>query len=209
MLTRKQREVLTAIEAFAQENGYMPSIRELAERLGLGVTTTHFHLSSLQAKGVLERDGSAHGIQLRQEAAAPTPPPPPETPAGDTSLRLPIVGTIAAGRPIEAIEFYYDYLSVPASWIKGESYILRVQGQSMKDDAILDGDHVVIQKCDTVADGTIAVALLEDGSATLKRIYREKDGKIRLQPANEELQPVYVDHVRVQGKVVGVIRKFN
>ena len=203
-LTRKQRAVLDAIEAFSRENAYMPSVRELAARLDLGVATTHFHLSSLQSKGYLAHDGTAHGLQF------PQPPPPQaseESPVREEAggVRLPVVGVIAAGKPIEAIEFYYDYLTVPSAWVKGTSYILQVRGDSMKDDAILDGDHIVIQKCDTVEDGTIAVALLEDGSATLKRIYKEA-GRIRLQPANENLTPVFVDQVSIQGRLSGVLR---
>ncbi len=209
-LTRKQREVLTAIEEFARDNGYMPSVRELAEKLDLGVTTTHFHLTSLQNKGVLDHDGSAHGLRIKQR---PAPMVGPNLPEGSGGIRLPVVGTIAAGRPIEAIESHEQFLTVPEAWVRGESYILRVRGDSMKDDAILDGDFVVIQKCQTVDNGTIAVALLDDGSATLKRIFREttgrESGRIRLQPANEALQPLFVDAVQVQGKVTGVIRQFD
>jgi repressor LexA len=106
-LTRKQRAVLDAIEAFAKENAYMPSVRELAARLDLGVATTHFHLSSLQAKGYLEHDGTAHGLQLKEPALQAQAPEP--SPAADGGgVRLPVVGVIAAGRPIEAIEFYFE-----------------------------------------------------------------------------------------------------
>jgi repressor LexA len=205
-LTRKQREVLTAIEAFAKENGYMPSVRELAEKLDLGVATVHFHLSTLQDKGVLDHDGSAHGLRFKKKVPAPAPAAGPSL-YEDGGIRLPIVGTIAAGRPIEAIESRDQTLPVPAQWIKGESYILRVRGDSMKDDAILDGDLVVVQKCDSVNNGEIAVALLDDGAATLKRVFKEK-GRIRLQPANEALQPIYVEKVKIQGKVTGVLRPY-
>ena len=203
-LTRKQREVLTAIQIFAHENDYMPSVRELAEKLGLGVTTTHFHLSSLQAKGVLEHDGTPHGMRIKQ----PRPVVGPNINEGGGGIRLPVVGTISAGQPIEAIESHDEHLTVPSEWVRGDSYVLRVRGDSMKDDAILNGDYVVIQRCETVDDGTIAVALLDDGGATLKRVFKEAD-HIRLQPANEALQPFYVESVRIQGKVTGVIRPFH
>ena len=203
-LTRKQREVLTAIQIFAHENDYMPSVRELAEKLGLGVTTTHFHLSTLQSKGMIEHDGTAHGMRIMQ----PPPRVGPNINEGGGGIRLPVVGAISAGQPIEAIESHDQHLTVPAEWVKGDSYVLRVRGDSMKDDAILDGDFVVIQRCDTVADGTIAVALLDDGGATLKRVFKEAD-RIRLQPANEALQPFYVESVRIQGRVTGVIRPFH
>lgn len=203
-LTRKQREVLTAIEDFARQNGYMPSVRELAERLDLGVATVHFHLSTLQEKGILDHDGTAHGMRIKKAPPAPVGPGLVETGGG---IRVPIVGTIAAGRPIEAIESRDATLAVPAEWVRGDSYILHVSGDSMKDDAILNGDYVVVQKCDDVENGEIAVALLDDGSATLKRVFRERD-RVRLQPANETLQPIYVTKVRIQGRVTGVLRKF-
>ncbi len=209
MLTRKQREVLDAIEEFARDNDYMPSVRELAEKLGLGVTTTHFHLSTLQSKGYLAHDGTAHGMRLKKKSARPLVGPnlPDE---GGGGIRIPIVGTIAAGRPIEAMESRDQFLTVPTEWVRGngDSYVLRVRGDSMKDDAILDGDLVVIQRCDSVDDGTIAVALLDDGSATLKRIYRER-GRVRLQPANTSMEPIYVKKVRIQGKVTGVVRSYH
>lgn len=204
LLTRKQREVLTAIEEFSRANGYMPSVRELAEKLDLGVATVHFHLTTLQEKGVLSHDGTAHGLSIRKKAAPAIGPNLYDDGGG---IRIPIVGTIAAGSPIEAIESRDQTLTVPAAWVKGDSFILKVRGDSMKNDAILDGDYVVIQKCDSVNNGQIAVALLDDGTATLKRIFKEK-GRIRLQPANETLQPIYVDKVRIQGKVTGVIRPF-
>lgn len=200
-LTRKQREVLNAIEAFARQNGYMPSVRELAEKLGLGVATTHFHLSTLQAKGVLDHDGTAHGLRIKKHATLAWGAP------EDSGIALPVVGTIAAGKPIEAFESHDHYLTVPAAWVHGESYVLRVRGNSMKDDAILDGDYVVVQKTELVDNGAIAVALLADGTATLKRVFREKD-RIRLQPANEAHQPLYVKNVRIQGRVTGIIRQY-
>lgn len=206
-LTRKQHEVLMAIEAFSRENGYMPSVRELGERLDLGVATVHFHLSSLQDKGMLDNDGTSHGLRIKKKAAR-VPSTGPNLYEGG-GIRIPVIGTIAAGRPIEAVETRdQTTLTVPAEWVKGESYILKVAGDSMKDDAILNGDYVVIRKCDRVENGQIAVALLEDGTATLKRIYQEK-GRIRLQPANETLKPLYVKKVSIQGTVTGVIRSFQ
>ncbi len=196
-LTKKQLRVLQTLRSFSKEEGRMPSVRELARILDLSCSTTHQHLRALEKKGFVNTDGTAHGIALPQEES------PPELPR--SLVQVPLVGTIAAGVPIEALEIADDPLLLSASLAPEGSYALRVQGDSMIDDHILDGDLIVVRPQQRVEQGEIAVALLGDGTATLKRVYREK-GKIRLQPANETLKPLYVDRVTIQGKVVAVLR---
>jgi repressor LexA len=121
---------------------------------------------------------------------------------------VPLLGTIAAGRPLEALERSDEYVPIPASLARGAAYVLRVAGSSMIEDAILDGDLVVVQPCERVENGQAAVVLLPDGTATLKRVHLEKDC-VRLQPANSTMQPIFVDSVRVRGRVVGLIRQYD
>ena len=197
-LTKKQLRVLDTLRSFSKDEGRMPSVRELARILDLSCSTTHQHLRALQKKGFLATDGTAHGIALKL-AEAPIEISPRNL------IQVPLVGTIAAGSPIEAFEVADDPLVLSADMAPEGSYALRVQGNSMIDDHILDGDLIVIRPQQRVEQGEIAVALLDDGTATLKRVYRDK-GKVRLQPANEELEPIFVDNVTIQGKVVAVLR---
>lgn len=196
MLTRKQNEVLETARRLEREQGYSPSVRELARALDLSAPTVQEHLVALERKGFVRRSGNAFGLELGQK---------PEG-TSDTVL-VPLRGTIAAGQPIEAIERLEDAIPMPRHMVRGECYFLEVRGDSMKDDHILDGDLVLIRQQPTVDTGEIAVALLADGTATLKRVFPEK-GRFRLQPANEQLQPIYVDALSVQGKVVSVLRRY-
>lgn len=196
MLTRKQNEVLETARRLEREQGYSPSVRELARALDLSAPTVQEHLVALERKGFVRRSGNAFGLELGQK---------PEG-TSDTVL-VPLRGTIAAGQPIEAIERLEDAIPMPRHMVRGECYFLEVRGDSMKDDHILDGDLVLIRQQPTVDTGEIAVALLADGTATLKRVFPEK-GRFRLQPANEQLQPIYVDALAVQGKVVSVLRRY-
>jgi len=196
VLTRKQNEVLETARRLEREQGYSPSVRELARALDLSAPTVQEHLVALERKGFVRRSGNAFGLELGQK---------PEG-TSDTVL-VPLRGTIAAGQPIEAIERLEDAIPMPRHMVRGECYFLEVRGDSMKDDHILDGDLVLIRQQPTVDTGEIAVALLADGTATLKRVFPEK-GRFRLQPANEQLQPIYVDALSVQGKVVSVLRRY-
>ena len=199
-LTRRQKAVLDAVQRFSTEWGYMPSVAELARELGLAKSTVHFHIVSLKRKGRLTHDGTDHGLKL----LSPSSPKKSTTAAAS----IPIVGTIAAGVPIEAFEEQDQEISVPTALVRGKTFALRVKGLSMVEDGILDGDLVIVRSQPTVDQGEVAVALLEDGTATLKRIYREAR-RIRLQPANASMKPVYVDRVQIQGKVVGVLRLYS
>jgi len=225
-LSRKQLEVLKALDGFARARGHVPSVRELAARLRKSPTTVFQHLKALERRGYLKGDGSAHGWTLLQRAE-PRPAPLRAVPTGaaaalpardaaaaaaeadgdppDGWVRVRIAGTIAAGAPIEAVEDSSETRVFPAGMVPDGAFALRVRGDSMIDDHICDGDLVIVRPQPEVEEGGIAVALLGDGSATLKRVFREK-GRVRLQPSNASMQPIFADDVRVQGRVVGVWR---
>lgn len=193
-LTPKQKQVLDAIRSYSQRKGYMPTIRDLCRTTGLAVGTIADHLTLLKRKEWLDSDGTARGIRLSENAAA-----------ASEAVAVPIVGIIAAGKPIEAIEISDNSLVLSRRVTKSGSYALRVKGDSMIGDHILDGDVVVISPQPSVQNGEIAVALLEDGTATLKRIYRESN-RIRLQPANSKMKPLFTKKLTIQGKVTSVVR---
>jgi len=199
-LSRKQVEVLKALENFARKRGYIPSVRELAAKLRKSPTTVFQHLKVLERKGYVQGDGSAHGWKVVRNSAGGREA---ETEA-DTVL-VTIQGTIVAGAPIEAVEDRAESFALPAAMVPAGAFALRVSGESMIEDHILDGDLVILRPQKSVDDGEIAVALLEDGSATLKRVFRE-DGRVRLQPANSSMEPIFVDQVEIQAKLVGVWR---
>ena len=194
-LTRRQHDVLSAITRFETDRGYTPSVRDLGRDLGLSAATVQEHLVALEKKGHVRRSGAAFGLERLVQ------------PQSTDVVEVPLRGVIAAGRPIEAIEELEETIPVPKYLVKGECFFLRVRGNSMQDDHILDGDMVLVRRQSTVDNGEIAVALLPDGTATLKRIYREK-GRFRLQPANEQHEPIFVTKLRVQGKVISVSRTF-
>ena len=194
-LTRKQKKVLDTFERFSTDRGYRPSVAELADELKLAKSTVHFHLMALARKGYLQHREHGRGVRML------------EAPIGE-SARIPILGAIAAGKPIEAIDDRREEVAVPRTMARGQTFALRVQGQSMVEDGILDNDIVIVRSQPSVEDGDIAVALLDDGSATLKRIYRE-GASVRLEPANSAMAPVVVDHVTIQGKLIGLVRTYK
>lgn len=222
----RRKKILEYVAHTVEERGYPPSVREIADAVGLASpSAVHHHLSALERDGLLERGAhSSRALRLtvRAEAELGLPgrrPAPLERterrvtpfrmPVERETLALPVIGEIAAGRPIEAYAEGAETLEVPRSLqARDDSYVLRVRGKSMIDALIDDGDYVVVQPQATAHDGDIVVALLEDNGVTLKRFYREKD-RIRLQPANAEMEPIYASEVQVQGKVVGVIRKLT
>ena len=219
---RKQK-ILGCIAQTVAERGYPPSVREIADAVGLASTSAvHHHLIALQRDGLLERgQHSSRALRLTRQGEAeldraPRRVPVPMSrvtpfrmPVERDVLALPVLGEIAAGQPIEAYEDGAESLDVPRSMqARDDSYVLRVRGKSMIDALIDDGDYVVVQPQATARDGDIVVALLEDNGVTLKRFFREKD-RIRLQPANAEMEPIFATEVQIQGKVVGVIRKLG
>jgi repressor LexA len=208
---RRQR-IIDFIARTVDERGYPPSVREIADGVGLASTSAvHHHLIALERDGLLERGtNSSRALRLTAPtslAADPAKVTPFRMPVERETLTLPVMGEIAAGQPIEAYADDAETLEVPRSLeAREDSYVLRVRGRSMIDALIDDGDFVIVQPQATAKDGDIVVALLEDNGVTLKRFFREKD-RIRLQPANAEMEPIYATEVQIQGKVVGVIRR--
>ena len=189
-MTPKQLAVLRTVEEYQDKHRYAPTLQEVADKLGVTKVTVLSHLRQLEKQGHIKRS-----YYRRRSIEILTP-----------TRRLPLVGTIAAGRPIEAIEDPVD-VDVFGILKKGKTYFaLQVRGDSMDDDGIRDGDMVICEKRTTARNGETVVALLGDGEATLKRWYRE-NGRVRLQPANENHKPIITNRVRVQGVVVGVFRK--
>lgn len=200
-LTARQREVLDFIARFIEENGVSPSIQEIGQAIGTSATAALAHVVALEKKGYLRRNPHEwRSLELiHTDATAERP----------KVYRLPIVGTIAAGQPIEAFEDRSEFLWVEASLARSDqNFVLRVRGHSMIGDGINDGDYVVVQPQSTAENGETVVALLGGNGVTLKRFYREK-GHIRLQPANPFLEPLIVSDVAIQGKVVAVIRRYD
>jgi repressor LexA len=204
-LSERQEKILKYIEAYVDERGYPPSIREIGDRVGISSTSVvDYNLKVLERDGYIRRDREvSRGLELVGSAKAKQTQP--------RLVRVPIVGRIAAGAPIEAIEDPSDVVELPMGSVPDGCFALRVRGTSMIDDHIEDGDVVVIRPQQDVDDGDIAVAIVNDvtenGGATLKRFYREGD-KVRLQPRNPTMQPIIVpnDQVEVRGKVVKLVR---
>ncbi len=199
-LTKRQREVYEFVGSFIEENGYAPSLEEIAEHFGLSsVATVHEHLANLEEKGVLRRDPN------RSRAVERT------RPALSGAVELPLLGRVAAGEPIEAV-FDNETIAVPEDLLgRGETFVLEVSGDSMVDEHIANGDYVVVERRDIARDGERVVALIDNESATLKTFRRQPDGQIRLEPANARYEPQVYDasRVRIQGVAIGVLRKYR
>lgn len=204
-LTPKQLKILTRIRDYRLARGYSPTMQELANELGVSKVTVFEHVEALVRKGALIRQANkARSLALSPEVRLPDE---------DRPTRLPLVGSIAAGLPIEAVEDreHLDLEDLFAPRPGQQSlFVLRVRGDSMINDQIRDGDYVVCEQCNSARNGQTVVALIDNGEATLKRFYRERDSRIRLQPANEAFEPLWVepDRVQIQGIVVGVIRTY-
>lgn len=197
-LTRRQRDILEFLRDYVDRQGISPTLEEIAAHFGVNKVTVFGHVAEMERKGILKRraKGISRGLEIvddeSQNGGAPS---------------LAILGKIAAGAPIETIEEpeRLDFADlVPEG---RDTYALQVSGTSMIEDAIADGDIVVVERRSTARNGEIVVAVLPDGEATLKRFYRE-DGRIRLQPANSAMQPIYVDDVEIRGVVTGVVRRY-
>ncbi len=198
VVTPRQLEILRFIRDYRAANGYSPTMQEIAATLGVNKVTVFEHVESLVKKGFLRRlPFKARSLILTDQVQFDD-----ENPS-----EMPLIGYIAAGAPVEAIASpeSIDLGGMFAG--RSNTFVLKVRGNSMIDEQIRDGDFVIVEKRENVHNGETVVALLEDGEATLKKFFREKGGKVRLQPANPDFQPIYVDRVNVQGVVVGVIRK--
>jgi repressor LexA len=204
VLTGRQQEIWDYLVEYVENHGYPPTVREIGERVGLASpSTVHAHLANLERAGYLKRDPTKPraleltGLNRRVESKT-------------TRDALPLLGEIAAGGPLLAEQNIEEYINVPDQLVRGGAdFVLRVKGESMIDAGILDGDLVIVRKSDTAVNGDIVVALAGDDEAaeeaTVKRYFRE-NGRIRLQPENETMEPIYAKHVDILGKVVGVFR---
>ncbi len=209
-LTRRQKDLLDFLSTFIEKHGYSPSYEEIASGMELtSLATVHKHIQSLETKGYLKRGfNQSRSLEIagkyleerRNYSSAPLPPP---------SLEVPLLGRIAAGAPVESVAnpetlAFKDFVG------DSSTYALQVRGDSMIEDHICSGDFVLIEKVNQVRDGDIVVALVEGAETTLKRLYREADGMVRLQPANSTMQPIMVPQssLDVQGRVLAVLRKY-
>lgn len=204
VLYNKERQVLEFITQYVQRNGYAPTLMEIAQGLGVNAASTiHEHVERLINKGYLKKTpGSERGIELISAKI--------KSSAAESALELPVLGFIAAGAPLEPHTDPNVYLSIPANMInaKKPGFILQVKGNSLIEEGIFDGDFVVVQHQNDAQNGELVVAILPNGLATLKKIFYEKE-RIRLEPANAAMSPIYTTNVKVQGKVVAVFRRYH
>ena len=201
-LYRRQKQILDFIKQYIDKYSYSPTLGEIAESIGVSsLATVHEHLQALVSKGVIKKfEGAVRGIEVLDRKISSTL----------QGIELPILGYIAAGQPIQVYTDPDATVKISPSMLSGKkrSYVLQVKGDSMIEEGILDGDYVIIEEQSTALDGDIVVALLENGLATLKRFFKEPN-RIRLEPANSAMTPIYTTNVKIQGKCVGVIRRFN
>jgi repressor LexA len=204
-LTARQQEIWQFLVTYVDGHGYPPTVREIGEEVGLASpSTVHAHLANLERVGLIRRDPTKpRAIELTGHRRVVEP-------AAEAVPRLPLLGRVAAGGPLLAEENVEDVIAVPEPLGRGADFLLTVHGDSMIEAGILDGDTLVVQSRDEARNGDVVVALAgEDESAdeaTVKTFYREADGRVRLQPENAALEPIYADHVKILGKVVGVFR---
>lgn len=199
----RQKQILDFIRQFIQTNGSAPTLRQIADAMGVSsLATVHEHLTTLEEKGLIKRkSGKLRSIELIGEGNN-------DLFAG-SKVTAPILGFIAAGAPLEPYTDPHATMDIPPSFASGKKrvYVLQVRGESMIEEQIRDGDFVVIEQSDRASNGDIVVALLDNGMATLKRFFKEAT-RIRLEPANSKMQPIFVKNVTIQGKMVGLIRKY-
>lgn len=201
-LYKRQRQIVDFISQFIQKYGYSPTLQEIADSIGVSsLATVHEHLQALVKKKVIKKyEGAVRGLEIIDDKLA-----------GLNVMELPIMGFIAAGRPIEPHTDPNASIKISPTMVSGKkrSFVLQVKGDSMIEEGIFDRDYVVMEEIDddSVVDGDIVVALLDNGLATLKRFFREKT-RIRLEPANSSMSPIFATNVKIQGKCVGVIRRY-
>lgn len=202
IIYKRQRQILEFIQQYIQANGFAPTLKQIAQSIGVSsLATVHEHLAALEAKGLIrKKSGRNRSVELVNSDMDYM---------SEKTIQVPILGFIAAGAPIEPYSDPNAMMSIAPSFASGKKrvYVLQVRGDSMIEDKIQDGDYVIVEETDNANNGEIVVALLDNGMATLKRYYKEAT-RIRLQPANASMQPIFVKNVRIQGKVVGLIRKY-
>jgi repressor LexA len=201
-LYRRQKQIVDFLAQYIQKNGFSPTLKEIAGAIGVSsLATVHEHLQALQRKHVIKKhEGTVRGIELIDRTFLKM----------TDSIDIPILGYIAAGSPIEPHPDQNSSFKVSPELVSGKkrSYVLQVKGKSMIEDHIDDGDYVVVEETSSVNDGDVVVALLDNGLATLKKFYKEMT-RVRLEPANSSMSPIYAVNVQIQGRVVGLIRKFR
>jgi len=198
---RRQQQILDFLKQYIESHGYAPTLSQIAQSIGVSsLATVHEHLQAMEKKGLLKRkSGQTRGIDILENF----------TRGNYNSLSAPILGFIAAGLPIETYTDPNATLNIPSSFVSGKKrvFVLQVRGDSMIEDGILDGDFVIIEQQEDAKNGDIVVALLDNGMATLKRYFKEET-RIRLEPANSQMSPIFAKNVRIQGKCVGIIRRY-
>jgi len=202
VIYKRQKQILEFIHQYIQAHGSAPTLRQIADSIDVSsLATVHEHLVTLENKGLIKRrTGKNRAIELVSKSFDYS---------GEREIEIPVLGFIAAGEPIEACTDPNAKIGIAPSFITGKKrvYVLQVRGNSMIDEQIRDGDYVIVEETDNAQNGQIVVALLDNGMATLKRFYRETT-RIRLEPANSTMNPIFVRNVRIQGRVVGLIRKY-
>jgi repressor LexA len=200
-LTKRQKQMVDFLQNYIEQHGYAPTLAEVGEYFGLSsLATVHKHLRNLESKGFIRR---VHNHSRALEVAA-------RDHGARSARELPLLGLVAAGAPIDAIEGH-DTISVPQEFVRRDNtFCLRVKGESMVDEGIRDGDYIIVEGRETANQGETVVALIGD-EATVKKYYREPDGRIRLQPANPLMEPIYVqeDNLTIRGVVVGLMRHYR
>lgn len=200
ILYPRQRQILDFLRQFIEKYEYAPTLREIAEALNVGsLATVHEHIHTMIKKGVIRKTPGVRGVEIVESANG----------GPSQGVELPVLGFVAAGYPLEPHTDPNAKLNISCNMLSGKkrAFILQVKGSSMIDEGILDGDYVVVEQQEKVNNGDIVVAILENGFATLKRFFKETT-RIRLEPANSEMAPIFAKNVRIQGKVVGVVRKY-
>jgi len=201
ILYKRQKEIFDFIKMYIQKHGYAPSLKEIADAMGLSsLATVHEHVRRLVKKGVVKKHpGVKRGLEIAGKIDRPEEQP----------VELPIMGYIAAGLPIEPYRDSKSVLQIAPKMISGKkrAYVLQVKGDSMIEDGIFDGDYVVVEETEEARNGQVVVAMLENGTVTLKKYFQEET-RVRLEPANADMGPIYAVNVKIQGKVVGLIRRF-
>ena len=202
VIYKRQSQILDFIRQYIQAKGSAPTLKEIAQAIGVSsLATVHEHLTTMEDKKLIKRKGGRNRtIEIPNEEALGFT---------ESGMEVPILGYIAAGSPIEPYTDPNASTSIPSSFVSGKkrTYVLQVRGESMIEDGIMDGDYVVIEQAEAADNGEIVVALLDNGMATLKRFFKEAT-RVRLEPANVKMQPIFVKNVRIQGRVVGLIRKY-
>lgn len=201
-LYKRQKQILGFLAQYIQKYGYSPTLQEIAEALGVSsLATVHEHLQTMAKKGIIKKfEGAVRGIEIVDKSLG-------ELTKG---VEIPLLGFIAAGSPIEPYTDPNASMLVAPDLLSGKkrAFVLRVKGRSMIEEGILDGDYVVVEEQETAHNGDIVVAILENGFATLKKFFKEAT-RVRLEPANSQMAPIFARNVRIQGKVVGIVRRFS